>query len=256
MLVQDKVRAAPDPTVEARVDGKRKLRISIYADGADPSEMVQLYQQGIVQGFTTNPTLMRKAGVADYEAFAKSVLAQIPDLPISLEVLADDFPEMERQARLISSWGPNVFVKIPVTNTKGESSLPLVHRLQQVKVKLNITAILLVEQVLHVAEALSHDVPAIVSVFAGRIADTGRNPVPIMGEAAGVLRDNPNASLLWASPREVLNVYQAEQCGCAIITVTRPVLAKLRMRAMDLRELSCETVQMFYDDACRAGYSI
>ena len=243
-------------TFAPAVASRTALRIQIYADGADPSEMLRLYEQGAVDGFTTNPTLMRKAGVADYEAFAKSVLAQIPDLPISLEVFANDFPEMERQARLITSWGPNVVVKIPITNTKGESSIPLVRRLVEANIKLNVTAMLLVEQVRQVAEALSRQVPAIVSIFAGRIADTGRDPMPIMSEAAAVLQDNPNASLLWASPREILNVYQAEQCGCDIVTVTGPLLAKLAMRGTDLGELSRDTVQMFYDDARRAGYSL
>jgi transaldolase len=232
------------------------LKIDIYADGADVKEFVEAYRGGKVRGFTTNPTLMRKAGISDYAAFAKAVLAEIRDLPISFEVFADDFPSMERQARLISSWGQNVFVKIPVTNTSGESSVALVRRLVAADVKLNVTALLTVEQVQQVADALSPGVPAIVSVFAGRVADTGCDPVPIMRRAAEIIRGNPNARLLWASPREVLNVYQAEECGCHIITMTKAILDKLSMRGMDLDELSRDTVKMFYNDARAAGYSI
>jgi transaldolase len=232
------------------------LKIDIYADGANLEEFLEAYRGGFVRGFTTNPTLMRKAGVSDYEAFAKSVLAEIRDLPISFEVFADDFPNMERQARLISSWGRNVFVKIPVTNTKGESSVPLVRTLVAADVKLNVTALLTIEQVEQVASALSPAVPAIVSVFAGRIADTGRDPVPMMRRAVEMIRGNPNGRLLWASPREVLNIYQAEECGCHVITVTKALLDKLLMRGMDLDQLSRDTVKMFYSDACAAGYSI
>jgi transaldolase len=232
------------------------LKIAVYADGADLKEMVEAYNGGMVHGFTTNPTLMRKAGISDYESFAKSVLAVIRDLPISFEVFADDFPEMERQALIISSWGPNVFVKIPITNTQGESAIPLVQRLVAARVKVNVTALMTLRHVESVVAVLSPTVPAIVSVFAGRIADTGRDPVPTMKRAAEIVRRNPHAQLLWASPREVLNVYQADECGCHIITATKPVLDKLRMRAMDLDELSRETVNMFYTDACAAGYAI
>jgi len=242
---------------EQRVTRKdTHLKIAVYADGANLDEFLEAYRGGLVRGFTTNPTLMRKAGVSNYEAFAKSVLAEIRDLPISFEVFADDFPSMERQALLISRWGQNVFVKIPVTNTSGESSLPLVRRLVAADVKLNVTALLSIRQVEEVAEALLPGVPAIVSVFAGRIADTGRDPVPIMRRAAEMIRGNPNARLLWASPREVLNVYQAEECGCHVITMTKALLDKLPMRGMDLDQLSRETVTMFYTDARAAGYSL
>ena len=242
--------AATAPTADG------SLGIDVYGDGADLREIVETYRQKAVRGFTTNPTLMRKAGVDDYEAFAKSVLSEIRDLPISFEVFADEFPEMERQALAISSWGRNVFVKIPITNTRGDSSIGLVRRLVQAEVKLNVTALLTLDQVDEVMRALSPALPAIVSVFAGRIADTGRDPVPIMRRAAQVVSGNPNARLLWASPREVLNVYQAAECGCHIITLTKPLLDKVTMRGMDLHHLSRETVKMFYSDACAAGYSI
>ncbi len=243
-------------SADASAGPERALRIHIYADGADLQEMLQLYRSGVVRGFTTNPTLMHKAGLLDYESFAKTALAAIKDVPISFEVFADDFAEMERQAMRISGWGRNVIVKIPITNTAGEPSIPLVRRLLGAGVKLNVTALLTVRQVEAVAKVLSPTVPAIVSVFAGRIADTGRDPMPIMREAAGILAGNPSAFLLWASPREVLNVYQADACGCHIVTVTRALLDKLPMRGMDLDELSRETVKMFYSDAKAAGYTI
>jgi len=232
------------------------LRVDVYADGANLDEFVTAYRGGMVRGFTTNPTLMRKAGVSDYSAFAKSVLAAIRDLPISFEVFADDFPNMERQARIIASWGPNVFVKIPVTDTAGNSSTHLIRRLVDSDVKVNVTALMTISQVEQVAEVLAPGVPALVSVFAGRIADTGRDPVPIMRRAAEIVRGNPNARLLWASPREVLNVYQAEDCGCHVITMTKALLDKLPMRDMDLNQLSRDTVNMFYSDARSAGYVI
>jgi len=232
------------------------LKIKLFADGANLSDMVGAYKEGKVKGFTTNPTLMRKAGICDYPGFAKEVLLHIPDLPISFEVFADDFDEMYEQANEISSWGKNVYVKIPITNTKGESSVTLVRRLVEKGVKLNVTAILTLEQVKEINEALSPDVAAIVSVFAGRIADTGRDPMPIMKQAASVLRAKSKGELLWASPREVLNVYQADECGCDIITATTDVLKKLPMGGKDLAELSRETVQMFYEDACQAGFQI
>jgi transaldolase len=232
------------------------LDIDIYADGADVREMLQQYRAGIVRGFTTNPTLMRKAGVTDYRAFAEAALAEVPDLPISFEVFADDFEAMGRQARLIASWGPNVYVKIPITNTRGQSSMPLVRRLIGSGIRLNVTALLTVKQVLTLAEVLATDVPTIVSIFAGRIADTGRDPMPVMREAAAILSGKPNARLLWASPREVLNIYQAEECGCDIVTATKPLLDKLALRDKDLIELSLETVKMFHDDAKEAGYSL
>lgn len=232
------------------------FKIKLFADGANLDDMLNAYQAGIVQGFTTNPTLMRKAGITDYEAFAREVLAMICDRPISFEVFADDFETMYRQAHKINSWGENVYVKIPITNTKGQSAVPLVKRLVGDGIKLNVTAILTLEQVEAVNDVLSPHIPAIISVFAGRIADTGYDPVPIMAQAAQILKGESQAELLWASPREVLNVYQAEICGCDIITATGDILKKLSMRDKDLNELSRETVQMFYDDACKAGFQI
>jgi transaldolase len=233
-----------------------RLRIAIYSDGADVREMVSARDAGIVTGFTTNPTLMRKSGVSDYEAFAREALAATGGLPISFEVFADEFGEMERQARLISAWGDAVFVKIPITNTKGESSIDLIRRLSSAGVKLNITAILTLEQVREVTAALDPEVPAIISVFAGRIADTGRDPVPLMTEAAAIAAAKPKAQLLWASPRELLNIFQAEQCGCHIITVTPDLLKKLAMVGKPLAELSLDTVRMFFNDAASAGYRL
>ncbi len=232
------------------------LRIDLYADGADVRDMVAARASGIVKGFTTNPTLMRKSGVNDYEAFAKDALKAVSGLPISFEVFADDFAEMERQALLISKWGQSVFVKIPITNTKGESSIPLIKRLSSAGVKLNITAILTVEQVRDVVNVLDANVPAIVSVFAGRIADTGRDPVPLMKCCAEIVRNRPKAQLLWASPRELLNIFQAEECGCHIITVTSDILKKLTMVGKSLDELSLDTVKMFYNDASSAGFKL
>ncbi|MFZ2493620.1 MAG: transaldolase [Thermoanaerobaculia bacterium] len=234
----------------------RTLRVQIYSDGADVREMVAARDSGIVQGFTTNPTLMRKSGVADYERFAKAALAEVRDLPISFEVLADDFEEMERQARLIGSWGANVFVKIPITNTRSESAVPLIGRLAADGVRLNVTAVLTLEQVRAVAGVLPPETPAIVSVFAGRIADTGRDPVPLMREALEILRPLPHAQLLWASPREILNVVQADECGCHIITVTPDLLKKLPVIGRTLEEMSLDTVKMFCDDARAAGYRL
>jgi transaldolase len=233
-----------------------QLKIAIYADGADVQEMIAARDGGIVKGFTTNPTLMRKCGVADYAQFAKEALAATGGMPISFEVFADEFEEMERQAKLMATWGDSVFVKIPVTNTKGESSVPLIGRLSDAGVKLNVTAILTLEQVRAVVDALNPDVPAIVSVFAGRIADTGRDPVPLMREAAKICSAKPKAELLWASPRELLNIFQAEECGCRIITVTSDLLRKLSMVGKSLDELSLDTVKMFYDDASAAGYTL
>ncbi len=233
------------------------LRIHLYADGADIKEMVAAREADIVKGFTTNPTLMRKAGISDYETFAKDVLEAIPDRPISFEVFADDFQEMERQARKIAAWGSHVFVKIPITDTRGEPSLPLIHRLAEAGVKLNITAILTVAQVRDVAGQLREEVPAVVSVFAGRIADTGCDPEPIMCASKALLEGLPKAQLLWASSREVLNIFQAEACGCEIITVTPEILKKLAtMRGKDLSELSLDTVKMFDRDASAAGFKL
>lgn len=232
------------------------LKIAIYADGADVRDMVAARDGGIVRGFTTNPTLMRKSGVSDYESFAREALASTGGMPISFEVFADDFAEMERQAKLIATWGDAVFVKIPVTNTKGESAVDLIRRLSHAGVKLNVTAILTLDQVRDVVGALDADTPAIVSVFAGRIADTGRDPVPLMSEAKTICSSKPKAQLLWASPRELLNIFQAEECGCDIITCTSEILKKLAMVGKPLDELSLDTVKMFYNDASAAGFKL
>ncbi|MEM1044678.1 MAG: transaldolase [Pseudomonadota bacterium] len=233
-----------------------QLKIKIFADGADLESMKELYQNPMVKGFTTNPTLMRKAGVTDYVAFAKEVLAAIPDAPVSFEVFADDFPSMEAQAMQINTWGDNVFVKIPISNTKGESSIPLIRKLSAAGVKLNITAIFTMQQVRDVADALHADSPAVVSVFAGRIADTGIDPLPLMRDSVELLKGKPKAELLWASPRELLNIYHADSVGCQIITVTPEVIGKLKLIGKDLDEYSLETVAMFYKDATAAGFDI
>ncbi len=232
------------------------LKIKLFADGANLDDMLTAYRGGVVQGFTTNPTLMRRAGVVDYESFSREVLELIPDRPISFEVFADDFDTMYRQALRINTWGEQVYVKIPITNTKGESAVALIKRLVGDGIKLNVTAILTLEQVQEVNRVLSPMIPSVVSVFAGRIADTGIDPVPLMTAAAQMLKIESKAELLWASPREVLNVYQADTCGCAIITATNDILKKLAMFGKDLEELSRETVQMFYDDARKAGFQI
>jgi transaldolase len=233
-----------------------RLKIKIFADGADIKAMRQAAANPLIQGFTTNPTLMRAAGINDYKGFAHEVLKIIPDRPISFEVFADDFASMEDQALEITSWGDNVYVKIPVTNTKGEFSGPLIATLSRAGVKLNVTAMTTLEQVSRVGEALAETVPAVVSVFAGRIADTGRDPVPHMAEALRLLRNRPKAELLWASPREVLNIFQADAIGCHIITVTNDHLKKLALVGKDLDLYSLETVSMFYTDATSAGYDI
>jgi transaldolase len=233
-----------------------QLRVKIFADGADLKGMKEAAAQPLVKGFTTNPTLMRQAGVSDYKAFALEVLKLIPDRPVSFEVFADDFPTMEAQGREIASWGDNVYVKVPVTNTKGEFAGPLMTRLSSSGIKLNVTAIMTNEQVKAVAAALAKDVPAIVSVFAGRIADTGRDPVPLMSEAVALLKDRPQAELLWASPRELLNIFQADEIGCHIITVTGDVIRKLALVGKDLDGYSLETVAMFYRDAQTAAFTI
>jgi transaldolase len=232
------------------------LRISLFSDGADLASILEMYAKPWIRGFTTNPTLMRKAGVADYEAFARSLLRAVPDRPISLEVFADDEPEMERQALTIATWGAHVNVKIPVTNRAGVFMGPLIRRLARAGVALNVTAILTLEQVQIVAEALEPDVPSIVSVFAGRIADTGVDPVPVMGEAKRMLARRPRAQLLWASPRELLNIFQANDAGCDIVTVAPEILRKLELVGKDLTAYSRETVEMFYRDARAAGYQI
>lgn len=236
--------------------GKESLKIKLYADGANLEEMVAAYKSKMVDGFTTNPTLISKAGVRDYEKFAKDVLAQIPDMSISFEVFSDDFAEMEKQGRKIRSWGKNVYVKIPVTNTKGEFTGPLIQKLAGEGVPLNVTAILTVEQVKKVASVLKPDVPSIVSVFAGRIADTGVDPIPTMKESARILKALPACELLWASTREFLNVIQAQECGCQIITAPNDVLKKLAMFGKDLNQVSLETVQIFYNDGVKSGFKL
>ena len=233
------------------------LNIKIYADGADLEGMKKLAADPLIAGLTTNPTLMKKAGISDYEKFSRQVLAAIPEKPISLEVFADDFPSMKSQALKIRSWGPNVFVKIPITNTRGESSLPLIGELAAEGVALNITALLPVAQVEALARILPQAVPAIVSVFAGRIADTGVDPVPLMKECRKLLQSHPKAWLLWASVREVLNLRQAAESGCHIVTVPHEILAKAKtMWRMDLAALSLDTVKMFHQDATAAGFRI
>jgi len=232
------------------------LRIKIFADGAEKQSILELNQLPYIRGFTTNPTLMRKAGITDYPGFAKDILSVIKDKPISFEVFSDDFKEMERQAKIIASWADNVYVKIPITNTKKELSFDLVQKLSKEGIKLNITAILTQSQVEHISRALSSKTPAIISVFAGRIADTGRDPIPIMRQIKEFLSPFKNLELLWASSREVLNIFQAEAIGCDIITVTPDILKKLEKVGFDLEEFSLETVKMFYEDGQKVGYSL
>jgi transaldolase len=233
-----------------------QLSVKIFSDGADKAGMLEMYAQPYIKGFTTNPTLMRKAGIADYRAFAKDILAAIPDRPISFEVFSDDFPDMERQAMQIADWGQNVYVKIPVTNTARMPSYDLIRKLAQNKVKLNVTALMTLTQVRSVVAALVPNVPSFVSVFAGRIADTGRDPVPLMTAAVELLKENPAAELIWASPRELLNIFQADAIGCHVITVTNDILKKISLIGFDLDEYSLETVKMFYNDARAAAFHL
>jgi len=235
-----------------------KLRVKIFADGADFDGIMKMYANPLIKGFTTNPSLMRKAGVTDYEAFARKLLAAVPDRPVSLEVFADEFDEMERQALAIASWGDNVNVnvKIPVTNTKRGFSGPLIRKLSAAGVTLNVTAVFTLDQVRRVTECLAPDTPAIVSVFAGRIADSGIDPVPIMAEAVKILKAKPKAELIWASPRELLNIIQADAIGCHIITVTNDIVGKLGLVGKNQDDYSLETVQTFYRDAASAGFTI
>ncbi len=232
------------------------LKVKLFSEGADKAAMLALYRNPLIRGFTTNPTLMRKAGIADYEAFARDILAEIRDRPVSLEVFADEFGEMERQARLIASWGPNVYVKIPVTNTRREPVWESIHRLSHAGIRLNITAILTLDQVCQVAAALAGGAPSNVSVFAGRIADTGRDPVPLMAKAVEIVSAHPGMELIWASPRELLNIFQADSIGCHIITATSDVLQKLALVGKDLDEYSLETVKMFHSDAVKSGFKV
>lgn len=233
------------------------LTVQIYADGADKAGILDLYAKPYIKGLTTNPTLMKKVGIKDYEAFARDILTSVTDKPISLEVFSDEFPEMRRQGLKIASWGKNVYVKIPITNSRGESSIPLIAELAQQNVKLNITAILTLSQVRDVAAALNPAVPSVVSVFAGRIADTGVDPVPLMRASNALLESQPKAELLWASVREVLNIFQADECGCKIVTVPHDILNKAaKMMGMDLTALSLDTVKMFAKDAADAGFKL
>ncbi len=233
------------------------MRIKVFADGADKSSLLQLYADPLIKGMTTNPTLMRKAGVTDYEKFAREILAIIKEKPISFEVFSDEFPEMRRQALKISRWQDNIYVKIPITNTRGEASLPLIRELAREGVKLNITALLTVDQVRGVVQALEPMLPSVVSVFAGRIADTGCDPIPVMQESLALVRGLPKAELLWASVREVFNIVQADLCGCDIVTVAPDILQKaLALWNKDLTELSLDTVNMFARDAMTAGFTL
>jgi len=232
------------------------LKVKLFADGADLSGIEEMYANPLIKGFTTNPTLMRKAGVKDYKSFAMEVLKVVSDRPISFEVFADEFNEMEQQALEIASWGSNVNVKIPVMNTRGEFSGPLVERLSNAGVKLNVTAVMTPEQVSRIVDCLSESTPAIISVFAGRIADTGRDPVPLMTRAVEIMKARPNAELIWASPRELLNIFQADSVGCHIITATNDILKKLSSVGKDLEKFSLETVEMFYCDAQASQYKI
>ncbi len=233
-----------------------QLKVKLFCDGADFDSILSMYKNPYIKGFTTNPTLMRKAGISDYEAFGRKVLAAVPDRPVSLEVFADDLATMEAQADKIATWGSNVNVKIPITNTKGEFTGPLLKKLSAKGVVLNITAIMTVKQVEDVAACLDPKTPSIISVFAGRVADTGVDPVPLMADCLKALKNQPKAELLWASPRELLNVFQADEVGCHIITATPDILAKLKLVGKSLDDYSLDTVKMFYTDASAAGFSI
>ena len=232
------------------------LRVKLFADGADKAGMLEMYRNPMIKGFTTNPTLMRKAGISDYRAFAREILCAISDRPISFEVFSDEFDEMERQAREIAPWGENVYVKIPVTNTRGESSQAVIRSLTREGIKVNVTALLTLDQVREVSDALAGGAPACVSVFAGRVADTGRDPVPLMAAAVELLRPHPDIELIWASPRELLNIFQADAVGCHIITATNDILGKLPLVGKDLQEYSLDTVKMFRGDAVKAGFTL
>jgi transaldolase len=232
------------------------LKVQIFADGADKAGMLEMYAKPYIKGLTTNPTLMKKAGITEYREFCKDVLTHIKDKPLSFEVFSDDFAEMERQAMEIASWGDNVYVKIPVTNTNQETCYALVKKLGAQKVKMNVTAIMTMNQVKDVVAALNPNVPSYVSVFAGRIADTGRDPVPMMAAAVEMLKVAPAAELIWASPRELLNIFQADEVGCQVITVTNDILKKLSLVGYDLDSYSLDTVKMFYNDATAAGFRL
>ncbi|QWD76419.1 transaldolase [Polynucleobacter sp. MWH-UH24A] len=232
------------------------LKIKIFADGADKEGMLEMYEKPFVKGLTTNPTLMKKAGITNYREFCKDILVYIKDKPISFEVFSDNFADMERQALEIASWGDNVYVKIPITNTKQESCHDLVKKLSAQKVKLNVTALMTLDQVREVMAALNPNIPSYVSVFAGRIADTGYDPVPLMTSAVEILKSSTTVELIWASPRELLNIFQADEIGCHIITVTNDIIKKLPLVGYDLNKYSLDTVKMFHSDALAAGYDL
>jgi transaldolase len=233
-----------------------QLNVKIFADGAELDGILELYRNPYITGFTTNPTLMRKSGISDYEKFSRQLLEHIVDRPISLEVFSDEFDEMERQARKIAAWGKNVYVKIPVTNTRRESSADLVSRLALEGIQLNVTALMTLEQVRVISNALENHAPSYISVFAGRIADTGRDPMPLMKEAVQIMSPYKTQELIWASPRELLNIFHADEIGCHVITVTHDVLKKLSLVGKELNEYSLDTVKMFHEDALKAGYQL
>jgi transaldolase len=233
-----------------------ELQVKIYADGADKSGILEMYSNPLISGFTTNPTLMRRAGIVDYEAFAVDILQTVRDMPLSFEVFSDDFNEMYLQAMQISSWGKNVYVKIPVTNTQNKTAYSLIHRLAKAGIKQNVTALMTLNQVREVAQALADGPSAYISIFAGRIADTGRDPLPVMIEALEIMRPYPQLELIWASPRELLNVFQANDIGCHIITATNDIIKKMHLVGKNLEDYSLDTVKMFYNDAKAAGYSL
>ena len=234
----------------------QELKVKIFADGADKAEMIEIYKKTFIKGLTTNPSLMKKAGISDYREFCKDILFFVKDKPLSFEVFSDDFMQMESQALEISSWGGNVYVKIPITNTKKESSFDLIKKLTDQKVKVNVTAVMTLDQIKNILPALNLDVPSYVSVFAGRIADTGFDPVPLMKNAVDLLRAYPSVELIWASPRELLNIFQANEIGCHIITITSEIQKKLPLIGYDLNDYSLDTVKMFYTDAVSAGYRL
>ncbi|MGA2764785.1 MAG: transaldolase [Spirochaetia bacterium] len=239
------------------IDGRvARLKTKIFADGADREGILALYRQPYIKGFTTNPTLMRKAGISDYAAFARSILKEVPDRPFSFEVFADNLAEMERQALIIATWGPNVYVKIPITNTKGESTKDVIKKLSAKGLKLNITAMMTVKQVRDILPCFEGSPSSYVSIFAGRIADTGCDPLGIMKETVALLKSNPRLELIWASPRELLNIFQAEEIGCHIITVTHDVLKKLELVGKNLDEYSLDTVRMFFEDGRKSGFTL
>ena len=252
----DSIGSAAEEILRMTVPSVESLAVKIFADGADRAGMLEMYARPWIKGFTTNPTLMHKAGLTDYRAFAHSILEVIRDRPISFEVFSDEIGEMERQAREIARWGDNVYVKVPITNTRRESTVDLVHRLSSDGVKVNVTAMMTLEQVRDICAAVKDGAPSNVSVFAGRIADTGRDPVPLMAEAVEILREAPRAELIWASPRELLNIFQADAIGCHIITVTNDILKKLALVGKELDDYSLDTVKMFFEDGRKAGFSL